>query len=108
MFVWSRVALTMVPNWFKLTQNHDNFFEPLRDLWSLHFCIHSKMPCVVSVVAHDSASKECRRKMGAAYALNRTMDGSVGEEDLRSLRRKLEEDATHDLKSRSQKQKLIH
>lgn len=46
--------------------------------------------------------------MGAAYALNHTMDGSVGEEDLRSLRRKLEEDATHDFKSRSQKQKLIH
>ncbi|KAJ8640574.1 hypothetical protein MRB53_017268 [Persea americana] len=88
--------------------------EYIYEPWTAPLRVQTKANCIIGrdypkpVVAHDSASKECRRKMGAAYALNHTMDGSVGEEDLRSLRRKLEEDATHDFKSRSQKQKLIH
>lgn len=42
--------------------------------------------------------------MGAAFALNRTMDGLVSEEDLRSLKRKLEADAIHASTIRTKKQ----
>lgn len=65
----------------------------------------------VSVVSHDSASKECRRKMGEAYALNQKSKGIVSEEDLNNLRRKLDEDEDEDqeqeAKPRRQRQKLI-
>jgi len=60
------------------------------------------------VVAHDSASKECKRKLAEAYALNRKLNGSVNEDDLRNLRRKLEEDQNPEGTERRQKQKLIH
>lgn len=42
------------------------------------------------VVNHNLASKECRRKMGEAYELNRRKNGLVTKDDLRNLRRKLE------------------
>ncbi|KAK7836612.1 kinesin-like protein kin-7c [Quercus suber] len=45
------------------------------------------------VVPHDSASKESRRKMAEAYSLNQKLNGKVSEEDLKKLRRKLEEDS---------------
>lgn len=60
--------------------------------------------CFVSVVSHDSASKECKRKLGEAYALNQKLNGQVSEEDLKNLRRKLEEDKEQE--SRRQRQKL--
>lgn len=61
----------------------------------------------VAVVSHDSASKECRRRLAEAYELNRKLNGAVSEEDLKTLRRKLEEDERQELKSKRLKQKLI-
>lgn len=31
------------------------------------------------VVMHDEASKECKRRMGEAYALNKKMNGEIGD-----------------------------
>lgn len=60
------------------------------------------------MVAHDTASKECKRKLAEAYALNRLSNGSVSEDDLTKLRRKLEEDQqTPKQAVKRQKQKLI-
>ncbi|KAL5708649.1 (6-4)DNA photolyase [Ranunculus cassubicifolius] len=79
--------------------------------WTAPMSVQTKAKCIIGkdyphpVVDHDFASKECKRKMGEAYELNRRKDGVVEEEDLKGLRRKLEEE---DLKpKRSQKQKLI-
>lgn len=58
------------------------------------------------MVAHDSASKECKRRMAEAYALNQKLTGLVSEEDLRNLRRKLEEDEKPEVKNKRQR-KLI-
>lgn len=57
------------------------------------------------MVLHDSASKECKRRMGEAYALNQKLNGLVSEQDLHSLRRKLDEDQSHDeTKAKRQRQ----
>lgn len=61
----------------------------------------------VPVVSHESASKECKQKLAEAYALNHKLNGSVSEQDLFNLRRKLEEDESQKYKSRNLKQKLI-
>lgn len=62
-------------------------------------------------MAHDVASKECRRVLYEAYDLNRRLNGKViGEEELQSLRRKLEEeegDKRQDPKSKKLKQTRI-
>ena len=55
------------------------------------------------VVFHDSASKECKSRMGEAYALNQKSNGSVSEEELNSLRRKLEQDQNQQVKPKRQK-----
>lgn len=52
------------------------------------------------MVSHDSASKECKRRMGEAYALNQRLNGSVGEEELNGLRRRLEEDQNQEVKAK--------
>lgn len=59
------------------------------------------------MVSHDSASKECKRKLAAAYALNRQLNGNVSEDDLRKLRRELEEDQKQEPAVKKQKQKSI-
>lgn len=61
----------------------------------------------VSVVSHDSASKDCRRKMAEAYALNKELNGLVSEEDLKNLRRKLDEGQDQEAKSKKFRQQLI-
>lgn len=58
------------------------------------------------MVAHDSANKDCRRRMAEAYALNQKMSGMVSAEDLRNLRRKLEEDQKPEVENKRQR-KLI-
>lgn len=58
----------------------------------------------VSVVSHDSASKECRRKMGEAYALNKALNGLVSEDDLKNLRRKLDESEVQETKAKRSRQ----
>ncbi|XP_042494709.1 (6-4)DNA photolyase isoform X2 [Macadamia integrifolia] len=62
---------------------------------------------VLKVVAHDTASKECKRRIAEAYELNRKMGGSVTGEDLKGLRRKLEGDQHKTSKLWGKKQKLI-
>lgn len=63
------------------------------------------MILLLAVVMHDAASKECKRKMGEAYALNKKMNGGeIGDEDLRDLRRKLEKDEESNI--RNQRPKL--
>ena len=59
------------------------------------------------MVSHDSASKECRRRLAEAYELNKKQNGTVSEEDLKKLRRKLEEDKIQESKSKRLKQKSI-
>ena len=59
------------------------------------------------MVSHDSASKECRRRLAEAYELNKKLNGTVSEEDLKKLRRKLEEDTIQESKSKRLKQKSI-
>ncbi|XP_077211301.1 DNA photolyase family protein isoform X2 [Tasmannia lanceolata] len=86
--------------------------EYIYEPWSAPLSIQTKANCIIGkdypkpVVQHDPASKECRRKMGEAYGLNRVKDGLVSEEDLKSLKRKLEEDVNRNSEIRSQKQKL--
>ncbi|XP_044495187.1 (6-4)DNA photolyase isoform X1 [Mangifera indica] len=81
-------------------------YEP----WTAPLSVQSKAKCIIGrdypkpVVSHDSASKECKRKLGEAYALNQKLNGQVSEEDLKNLRRKLEEDKEQE--SRRQRQKL--
>ena len=57
------------------------------------------------MVSHDSASKECRRRLAEAYELNKKLNGTVSEEDLKKLRRKLEEDTIQESKTKRLKQK---
>jgi len=64
------------------------------------------MSCV-SVVSHDSASKECRGKMGEAYALNKKLNGLVSEDDLKNLRRKLDESERQEPQAKRSKQQLL-
>lgn len=45
----------------------------------------------VAVVSHDSASKECRQRLGEAYELNKKLNGMVRDEDLNELKRRVEE-----------------
>ncbi|CAN8259209.1 unnamed protein product [Cochlearia groenlandica] len=85
-------------------------YEP----WTAPVSVQTKANCIVGkdypkpMVLHDSASKECKRKMGETYALNKKMDGKVGDEDLSDLKRKLEEDVEHEASktSRHQRPKL--
>nr|KYP54012.1 Cryptochrome-1 [Cajanus cajan] len=71
--------------------------EYIYEPWTAPKSIQNKANCIIgkdypmSVVSHDSASKECRRKMGEAYALNKELNGLVSEDDLKKLRRKLDE-----------------
>lgn len=54
------------------------------------------------MVSHDSASKECKKKLGEAYALNKKLD-CPPKEDLKNLKRKKEQDQ----KSRNKGQKKL-
>ena len=50
------------------------------------------------MISHDIASKECKRKLAEAYELNKKLNGVVGEEDLKILKRKLEKDQSSESK----------
>ncbi|CAH8337536.1 unnamed protein product [Eruca vesicaria subsp. sativa] len=81
-------------------------YEP----WTAPLSVQTKAKCIVGkdypkpMVMHDEASKECKRKMGEAYALNKKMNGNIGDEDLKDLRRKLENDEESNI--RNQRPKL--
>ncbi|CAJ2656237.1 unnamed protein product [Trifolium pratense] len=84
-------------------------YEP----WTAPPSIQAKANCIIGkdypmpVVSHDSASKECKRKMGEAYALNKTLNGLVSEDDLKNLRRKLDEGEDQRTKAKRSRQLLI-
>ncbi|BAT98552.1 hypothetical protein VIGAN_09221300 [Vigna angularis var. angularis] len=87
--------------------------EYIYEPWTAPKSIQTKANCIIGkdypipVVSHDSASKECRRKMGEAYALNKELNGLVGEDDLKNLRRKLDESERQEPEGKRYKQKLI-
>ncbi|KAG8379869.1 hypothetical protein BUALT_Bualt07G0134200 [Buddleja alternifolia] len=84
-------------------------YEP----WTAPLSIQVKANCIIGkdypkpVVAHDVASKECKQILYEAYELNKRLNGKVSEEDLKSLRRKLEQDKMQESKSKRLKQTLI-
>ncbi|KAL5575630.1 hypothetical protein UlMin_017329 [Ulmus minor] len=83
--------------------------EYIYEPWTAPLSIQKKAKCIIGkdypkpVVSHDSASKECKSRMGEAYALNQKSNGSVSEEELNSLRRKLEQDQNQQVKPKRQK-----
>jgi hypothetical protein len=87
-------------------RNFNFLIRTTLNLWIKYFlCLLS--PHSVSVVPHDSESKECRRKMAEAYTLNQKLKGMVSEEDLKNLRRKLEEFPEQEAKTKRIRQKLV-
>ncbi|XP_075663787.1 (6-4)DNA photolyase isoform X1 [Castanea sativa] len=90
--------------------------EYIYEPWTAPLSVQTKAKCIIGkdypkpVVPHDSASKESRRKMAEAYSLNKKLNGKVSEEDLKKLRRKLEEDSEdtkQEVKTKRMRQKLI-
>ncbi|XP_027344568.1 (6-4)DNA photolyase isoform X2 [Abrus precatorius] len=87
--------------------------EYIYEPWTAPLSIQTKANCIIGkdypkpIVSHDSASKECRRKMGEAYALNKELNGLVSEEDLKKLRRKLDEGEEQQGKAKRSRQLLI-
>ncbi|KAA8541877.1 hypothetical protein F0562_023029 [Nyssa sinensis] len=87
--------------------------EYIYEPWSAPLSVQTQAKCIIGkdypkpVVSHDTASKECKRKLAEAYELNKKLNGLVSDEDLRKLRRKFEEDQSEESKSKRQKQKLI-
>ncbi|XP_020590382.1 (6-4)DNA photolyase [Phalaenopsis equestris] len=83
-------------------------YEP----WTAPLSIQSQANCIIGkdypkpVVSHDIASKECKRQIGAAYALNLSGESPDAEEKLIHLRRKLEEDDHGGLHNRKQKKRI--
>ncbi|PHT53470.1 (6-4)DNA photolyase [Capsicum baccatum] len=88
--------------------------EYIYEPWTAPISVQRKAKCIIGldypkpVVSHDSASKECRMRLGEAYALNKKLNGLVSEEDLNHLRRKADNESTIlDSVSRNKKQKLF-
>lgn len=76
--------------------NHENVKAASLILYSIY----------VAVVSHNYASNECRRKLAGSYELNKKLNGTVTDDDLQSLRRKLEEQS-EEPKPKRLKQKMI-
>ncbi|XP_050235165.1 (6-4)DNA photolyase [Mercurialis annua] len=72
--------------------------EYIYEPWTAPLSVQTKAKCIIGVhypkpvVAHDTASKGCKRKLAESYALNQKLNGKLTEEDMRNLRRKLEKD----------------
>uniref|UniRef100_A0A5B7BW64 (6-4)DNA photolyase n=1 Tax=Davidia involucrata TaxID=16924 RepID=A0A5B7BW64_DAVIN len=87
--------------------------EYIYEPWSAPLSIQTEAKCIIGkdypkpVVSHDTASKECKRKLAEAYELNKKTNGLVSDEDLRKLRRKFEEDQSQESKPKRRKQKPI-
>ncbi|KAL0415317.1 UNVERIFIED_CONTAM: (6-4)DNA photolyase [Sesamum latifolium] len=87
--------------------------EYIYEPWTAPLSIQVKVKCIIGkdypkpVVDHDLASKECKQILYKAYELNKRLNGKVTEEDLKSLRRKLEEDKKQEQKSKRLKQTLL-
>lgn len=87
--------------------------EYIYEPWTAPLSIQTKANCIIGkdypkpIISHDVASKECKRKIGAAYELNRKTNGMVSDEDMQNLRRKLVEDQCEGTDSKRLKKKLI-
>ncbi|KAK4479646.1 hypothetical protein RD792_015173 [Penstemon davidsonii] len=87
--------------------------EYIYEPWTAPPSVQVKAKCIIGkdypkpVVAHDLASKECKQILYEAYELNKRLNGNVSEEDLTSLRRKLEEDKRQESKPKRLKQTFI-
>ncbi|KAK7295008.1 hypothetical protein RJT34_17911 [Clitoria ternatea] len=72
--------------------------EYIYEPWTTPLSIQTKAKCIVGkdypmpVVSYDSGSKECRRRVGEAYALNKGLNDVVSVDDLKNLRRKLDKE----------------
>ncbi|PIN12066.1 Deoxyribodipyrimidine photolyase/cryptochrome [Handroanthus impetiginosus] len=88
--------------------------EYIYEPWTAPLSIQVKAKCIIGkdypkpVVDHDLASKECKQMLHEAYELNKRLNGKVSEEDLKSLRRKMEEDKGLESKSKKLKQTRIN
>lgn len=86
--------------------------EYIYEPWTAPLTIQTRAKCIIGrdypapVVSHDSASKECKRKLGEAYALNQKLNGQVSEDGLKNLRRKFEGEENQE-SGRRQKQKTL-
>ncbi|KAJ9190081.1 hypothetical protein P3X46_001314 [Hevea brasiliensis] len=87
--------------------------EYIYEPWTAPLSVQTKAKCIIGrdypkpVISHDSASKECKRKLAEAYALNQKLNGQLSEEDLGNLKRKLEQDQDQEPKSRPQRQQKL-
>ncbi|KAH7681758.1 (6-4)DNA photolyase protein [Dioscorea alata] len=72
--------------------------EYIYEPWSAPLSVQEKAKCIIGrdypipVVDHGIASKDCKRRVGEAYALNLPSDSLETEEKLSGLRRKFQED----------------
>ncbi|PKU72981.1 (6-4)DNA photolyase [Dendrobium catenatum] len=86
--------------------------EYIYEPWTAPLSIQRQANCIIGrdypkpVVPHDLASKECKRQIGAAYALNLSGETADAEEKLNSLRRKLEEDDYDGIQNMKQKKRM--
>ncbi|KAL9264830.1 (6-4)DNA photolyase-like protein [Drosera capensis] len=87
--------------------------EYIYEPWTAPKSIQVKANCIIGedypkpVVMHDVASKDCKRRLAEAYALNKKLNGVVSEEDLRDLKRKLDEEQITENQGRKLKQKTL-
>ncbi|XP_028110694.1 (6-4)DNA photolyase isoform X1 [Camellia sinensis] len=85
--------------------------EYIYEPWTAPLSIQTKAKCIIGkdypkpVISHDIASKECKRMLAEAYELNKKLNGSVSEEDLKISRRKFEEDQSQESNSKRLKNK---
>ncbi|OAY52868.1 (6-4)DNA photolyase isoform X2 [Manihot esculenta] len=87
--------------------------EYIYEPWTAPINVQTKAKCIIGrdypkpVISHDSASKDCKRKLAEAYALNQQLNGQLSEADLVNLKRKLEQDQDQEPKSRPRRQRKL-
>ncbi|XP_022145844.1 (6-4)DNA photolyase isoform X2 [Momordica charantia] len=83
--------------------------EYIYEPWTAPLSIQKKAKCIIGtdypkpVVSHDIATKECKRKMGEAYELNKRLNGVISEEDLENLKRSSKEEQSQKVQTKSEK-----
>ncbi|KAL8250182.1 hypothetical protein R6Q59_033875 [Mikania micrantha] len=86
--------------------------EYIYEPWTAPLSIQTKANCIIGkdypkpIISHETASKECKGRMAAAYELNKEKNGMVSDEDLQNLRTRVK-DQSQVTGSRRLKQKLI-
>ncbi|XP_078432338.1 DNA photolyase family protein isoform X2 [Wolffia australiana] len=72
--------------------------EYIYEPWTAPLSVQKKAKCIIGtdypkpVVSHEVANKQCRQKMGEAYALNSGGPSQVNDEKLVELRRKFDQE----------------